>query len=578
MEEYKNPEFTSNDPNVNEDHIPESNAENEIQAEEADVSTHAADENESNAPERPVVPPYVPPYDPGRSYTYAKAPTENRGEYTYTQPSQPNTAPPRPPVDPSAARPTPPPARPERTGSPSSFTVNGNMENKDEQRSGEYRYVPPYSGVGANTPNPQRVYEPAPPMRPVEHGKKKEKTKTVRTFSTTALVFILIGAVLLSFASGMLGALLVEGGFEREVFTDDGGSDKPADDLVIDKADEDKDNGDDGDKELSGELEGSYDISDVCAVVSSSVVEISTEFNQTAYGYYQYVQEGAGSGVIISKDGYLLTNAHVITNAQNGKLADAIKVRLTSGEEYEAEIIGNDADSDIALLKVDGKDLSAATVGNSDSIKVGEQVIAVGNPLGELGGTVTSGIISATNREITVENNKMTLIQIDAAINPGNSGGGLFNTKGELIGIVNAKTTDVTVEGLGFAIPVNEAVSVAEELQEHGYVTGKTHIGISLADVTDSFTAYYNFHSQATGVYIVMVQEGYNDKVLKRGDRITAIDDNEITSSEDVKEIVSDSEVGDKLTFTVSREGKLIDVEVTCYEYVPEGDVSFDNK
>jgi len=227
---------------------------------------------------------------------------------------------------------------------------------------------------------------------------------------------------------------------------------------------------------------------------------------------------------------------------------------------------------------VDGKGLSAARVGNSDSIKVGEQVIAVGNPLGELGGTVTSGIVSATNREINVENNKMTLIQIDAAINPGNSGGGLFNTKGELIGIVNAKTTDVTVEGLGFAIPVNEAVNVAEELEKHGYVTGKTHIGISLTDVTDSFTAYYYFRSESTGVYITSVQEGYNEDVLEYGDRITAINDVEVSSTADVKEIVSESKVGDKLIFTVSRQGKLKDVEVTCYEYVPQEDVSFDEE
>ena len=554
MEEYKTPEFASNDPVTPEDQTPEAKVEAEA------VNTPEI------APAKREVPPFVPPYNPERTYTYREPSEVQKSEYTYTQ------VPPRPPVDPSVARQQMSYQPPVGTGSSSSFTINGNVENKEETRSGEYRYVPPYAGVGANTPNPQRpAYQPAPPVSPEGYGQqKKKKEKTVRTFSTTALVFILIGAVILSFASGMLGALLVEGGFETGILSD-GDTNKPAGDLVIDKADKD----DEGDKELSGTVSGSYDISDVCAVVSASVVEITTEFNQTAYGYYQYVQEGAGSGVIITEDGYLLTNPHVITNSQNGKLADAIKVRLTNGEEYEAKIIGNDSDSDIALLKIDGKKFNAATVGNSDSIKVGEQVIAVGNPLGELGGTVTSGIVSATNREITVENNKMTLIQIDAAINPGNSGGGLFNTKGELIGIVNAKTTDVTVEGLGFAIPVNEAVNVAEELQEHGYVTGKTHIGISLADVTDSFTAYYNFGSQATGVYIVMVQEGYNDKVLKSGDRITAINDQEITSSEDVKEIISECEVGDKLTFTVSRGGKIIDLEVTCYEYVPEGDVSF---
>ncbi len=442
--------------------------------------------------------------------------------------------------------------------------------------SGEYRYVPPYADANST----DRIHEPAPHSftqgtaapAPEPKAEKKEKVKAVRTFSTAALVFILIGAVVLSFASGMLGALLVGGGLNPSESSGNKGSDKG--ELVIDKA-ENKDNGSDS---TADKLVGSYDISDVCAVVSAAVVEITTEFNKTQYGYYQYVEEGAGSGVIISTDGYIITNAHVITDSASGKLADAIKIRLNTGDEYTAEIIGSDSDSDIALIKIDAENLFAATVGNSDSIKVGEQIIAVGNPLGELGGTVTCGIVSATNREISVENNKMTLIQIDAAINPGNSGGGLFNTKGELVGIVNAKTTDVTVEGLGFAIPVNEAVSVAEELQSHGYVTGKVHIGISLTDVTDAFTAYYYFRSEATGVYITSVQEGYNEDVLKYGDRITAINDIEVSSTAKVKEIISESKVGDKLIFTVSREGKLKDVEVTCYEYVPEEGVSFDGE
>lgn len=446
-------------------------------------------------------------------------------------------------------------------------------------QTGEYRYVPPFADANAQ----DRVREagtqppawtPAPEKKEEKKAEKKKKTKTVRTFSTTALVLILVGAIVLSFASGMLGALLVSGGLEP---AESGAAAEKDDDddrgeLVVDKADnDDKDS-------TAGQLVGSYDISDVCAVVSASVVEITTEFSKTQYGYFQYVEEGAGSGVIISADGYIVTNAHVITDSSSGKLADAIKIRLNTGDEYTAEIIGSDNESDIALIKIDGKGLMAATVGDSDKIKVGEQIIAVGNPLGELGGTVTSGIISATNREISVQNNKMTLIQIDAAVNPGNSGGGLFNTKGELIGIVNAKTTDVTVEGLGFAIPVNEAVNVAEELESHGYVTGKVHIGISLTDVTDAFTAYYYFRSESTGVYVTSVQEGYNEGVLEYGDRITAINDIEVSSSADVKEIIAESKVGDKLKFTISRNGKMKTVEVTCYEYVPSKDVSFDNE
>lgn len=556
MEEYKNSEFKTEKTETSES---DTNKGFEPAAEDTSLAAP-----ESSEPEKAE-----------ESATYSAT------EESPAQPESPACVPepPRPPADHPAAKfggAVPPPRAPHE-GRPTFAPPSGGAQTPPPQHSGEYRYVPPYSGIGSNSTRPESS-PVTPPPRPEPRPQKKEKQKTVRTFSTTALILILVGTVLLSFASGMLGAMFVSGGLD---FIDEPATQtqKPSEDnenkdsnLVIDKADED-----DEDESSSDKLTGSYDITDVCAVVSPSVVEITTEFNETYYGYYQYVQEGAGSGVIVSEDGYIITNAHVITNSENGKLADTIKIRLNSGDEYTAKIIGSDADSDIALLKVDAKGLSAATVGNSSKIKVGEQVIAVGNPLGQLGGTVTSGIVSATNREITVENNKMTLIQIDAAINPGNSGGGLFNTDGELIGIVNAKTTDVTVEGLGFAIPVNEAISVIEELETHGYVTGKTYLGISLSEVTDAFTAYYYFRSESTGVYITNVQEGYNDDVLQYGDRITAIDDNEVSSSADVKEAIASSEVGDKLTFTVSREGKLIDVEVTCYEYVPESNVSFDN-
>ena len=571
MEEYRNSDFEPEN-RVPSPEVPE-NTTNETEAVPVIIPEVSENENmiiqpaedatvtPSNASYFQEMPPR-PPVDPALSRGNGSMPPPPRAPYNnaYSRP-----VPPPPSANP-AFRPAPPAQEPQIK----------------PQQSGEYRYVPPYAGIGANTPGGERPTPPPThsftPPSPEPEKKKEKKEKTVRTFSTTALILILVGAVVISFASGMLGALFIEGGLdfnapaEQEQSHKDDGNDKNSE-LIINKA-EDDDNKAGAD--TPDNFTGDYDLTDVCAVVSASVVEITTEFNQTYYGYYQYVQEGAGSGVIISNDGYIITNAHVITNSENGKLADAIKIRLNSGDEYTAKIIGSDSDSDIALLKIDAKNLSAATVGNSDKIKVGEQVIAVGNPLGELGGTVTSGIVSATNREISVENNRMTLIQIDAAINPGNSGGGLFNVKGELIGIVNAKTTDVTVEGLGFAIPVNEAVNVAEELESHGYVTGKTYIGISLTDVTDAFTAYYYFRSESTGVYVTDVQEGYNEDVLQYGDRITAINDEEISSTADVKEIVQKCEVGDKLTFTISREGKLKDVKVTCFEYVPENGVSFD--
>ena len=312
--------------------------------------------------------------------------------------------------------------------------------------------------------------------------------------------------------------------------------------------------------------------SQVYEMVKNSVVEITTDF-LSSYGNFQYVSSGAGSGVIVSEDGYIVTNNHVIVS--DNKVADTIKVRLTDGTEYEAALVGRDEDSDIALLKIDAEDLEPAIFGDSSALAVGDQVMAVGNPLGELGGTATSGIVSATDREITVDNTVMTLIQIDAAINPGNSGGGLFNMKGELVGIVNAKSTGTEIEGLGFAIPVNDAEHVISELQTNGYVTGKTYVGISLYDVQDAFTAYRYFGSQATGVYVMQLVEGYNDDALQVGDRIIAVDGAEITSASDVEEVIADHEVGDVLTFTVYREGQMMDVEVTCYEYKPDSDINF---
>ncbi len=306
----------------------------------------------------------------------------------------------------------------------------------------------------------------------------------------------------------------------------------------------------------------------VAALVKDSVVEINTEYTTVSL-WYQYVSGGAGSGVIISEDGYIITNNHVICGSDGTTIAEKITVRLTDGSEYEATVIGTDADADIAIIKIDKTGLTAAVMGDSSKLSVGEDVIAVGNPLGELGGSVTNGIISALDREISVNGVEMNLLQTNAAVNPGNSGGGLFNMRGELIGIVNAKSSGDGVEGLGFAIPVNDALDVAEQLMEYGYVKGKVIIGISLYDVTDASMARY-LGLSGYGTYITEVTEGYNDDVLKIGDRIISINGEEISSSEDVTAIVKKASVGDKLTFQVSRQGKITEVEVTCYEKVPE--------
>lgn len=308
---------------------------------------------------------------------------------------------------------------------------------------------------------------------------------------------------------------------------------------------------------------GTYE--QVAEAVSDSVVEITTESIVTDSVFWggNYVTSGAGSGVIVSSDGLIITNNHVVSGAST------ITVRLTDGTEYKATVIGADSDSDIAVIKIEAADLKFALIGNSDELRVGEEVLAVGNPLGELGGTVTNGIISALSRDVSIDGTSMNLLQTNAAVNPGNSGGGLFNMYGELIGIVNAKSSTTSsgtsVEGIGFAIPSNTAIKVATELTNYGYVRGKAMIGITYIDITNSYDAMY-YRVNSLGVYVASSEVD----TLKSGDRIVAINGTEVTYGADVKAALKGLEVGTEITVTVVRDGKYVEAPVTLREYVPE--------
>lgn len=304
--------------------------------------------------------------------------------------------------------------------------------------------------------------------------------------------------------------------------------------------------------------------SEIVKKTADSVVAISTESVVTGSFAQQYVQQGAGSGVIISQDGYILTNNHVI----NG--ANSVKVRLRDGTEYDATIIGSDSDNDIALLKVSATGLSPATFGDSNSLAVGDYVVAIGNPLGELGGTVTDGIISALARKVTIEDTQMTLLQTNAQVNPGNSGGGLFNANGELVGIVNAKQSATEVEGIAFAIPINNVLDILSDLKEYGYVTGKVDLGIDFTDITSDETAFYYGVNQ-TGCYVLSVDSGSNAEKagVTRGDLVTKVNDTDVSSSSDITAALEKAEVGDTVTFTVSRRGTSKTISFVLEEYVP---------
>lgn len=307
--------------------------------------------------------------------------------------------------------------------------------------------------------------------------------------------------------------------------------------------------------------------SDIVKKTADSVVEIATEGVKTGSFAQQYVVKGAGSGVIISEDGYIITNYHVIEGA------NSVTVTLRDGKtSYTAAVIGSDSDNDIALLKVDAKGLSPATFGDSSTLAVGDYVVAIGNPLGELGGTVTDGIISALARDVTIENKNMTLLQTNAQISPGNSGGGLFNAKGELIGIVNAKDSATEVEGIAFAIPINNVLDIIDDLKSYGYVTGKIDLGMQLTDITSNDTAFYYGVSQ-TGCYVLSVTRGSNAETagFTTGDLITKVNGTSVSTSADVKKALEKSKVGDNVKFTVYRNGTTKDLTLKLAEYVPNG-------
>ena len=301
-------------------------------------------------------------------------------------------------------------------------------------------------------------------------------------------------------------------------------------------------------------------IPEIAQRCADSVVEIVTETVSTMARMGQFISHGAGSGVIINSSGYIVTNNHVISGA------DRITVRLRNGESYTSTLIGRDARTDIAVLKIEAPDLTAATIGDSSKLITGELAVAIGNPLGQLGGTVTEGIISALDRDIEIDGESMKLLQTSAAINPGNSGGGLFNAYGELIGIVNAKSSGSGIEGLGFAIPINTVKTITDQLISHGYVTGRADLSIVMLDITNMTTAIWYRVSQ-TGVYVqrVLIENG-----LQPGDRIVSINGTLISSSRGVRSIIDSLSVGDQVQIIVERSRQTLSLVVTLREAGPD--------
>lgn len=428
-----------------------------------------------------------------------------------------------------------------RTDYSASNTYNqpGNTygQNPSQNPSQNNGYTSSFSGGNGSNGGYNGYSYASAPQQPPKHEKKKNKV--------LLRVLAGVGVVALGFGGGFGGAIAAS----RAGLT--------GNQVVVQEIQRDTST----DATSTGSTDGSaMTMQQIASVASPSVVAITTEqmsSSQTWFGGY-YVQSGAGSGIIISQDGYVLTCAHVVSGATS------VKVQLNGSDEtYDATIVGEDSTSDIAVLKIEATGLTPAVIGDSDKLAVGETTVAVGNPLGTLSNTVTQGIVSALNRQVTVEDNDMTLIQTDTSISPGNSGGGLFNANGELIGVVNAKSSYSEAEGIGFAIPINTAMDIAQQLIENGAVA-RPVLGVSILDISDA-SAAQQYGVSAMGVYVADVTKGGGAEAagVQRGDRIIAVDDTAVSSTSTVKSYLADKEVGDTVSLQVERDGKVLTLNVT---------------
>lgn len=311
-------------------------------------------------------------------------------------------------------------------------------------------------------------------------------------------------------------------------------------------------------------------VTKIAKEVGPSIVGIRMTVNTRQRSFYNSGSaKEEGSGIIISKDGYIMTNYHVVQYADpkaSTSGSTTLEVFLSNGTQSKAKFIGGDSETDLAVIKVDLNNLPVAKLGDSSTLQVGELAVAIGNPLGlEFAGSVTTGVISALNRTIQSADTTQNLIQTDAAINPGNSGGALLNADGEVIGINSAKISETGVEGLGFAIPINDAKPIVNQLIMFGYVKGRPFIGISGQDITEVLSQTYNL---PVGVYITQVSQGSGAAKagIQAGDILTAINGKQISTMQEVNAVKKQHKPGDTITVTVVRDGKTLSLKLTLSE------------
>lgn len=314
-----------------------------------------------------------------------------------------------------------------------------------------------------------------------------------------------------------------------------------------------------------------YTVSEIAKKAGPSIVGIRMTVRSQRFSYFgsSGVSGGEGSGIIISKDGYIMTNYHVVSSAdpKSGLSKNTeLQVFLPDGRESKATFIGGDSKTDLAVIKIGLDDLPVAELGDSSEVEVGELAVAIGNPLGmEFAGSVTVGVISALNRTVAMEDKTLNLIQTDAAINSGNSGGALLNSRGQVIGINSAKISASGVEGLGFAIPMNDAKPVIEQLLEHGYVRGRPFIGISGREINASMSSYYNI-PQGLFITDVTIGSGAEQAGIQVRDVLVEMDGVSIKTVDDLEKVKEKHKPGDEVSVTVIRENARVKLKLTFDE------------
>ena len=386
----------------------------------------------------------------------------------------------------------------------------------------------------------------AGPQQPVQEMKPVKKNRMSLKITALALCCALVGGAV---GGGVVWGVTRSGGSGTEMNV----SSRPATQVAL--------------KQVDGKT--AMTDAEVYASNVNSVVSINVTGTSGTNFFGQPVQTAsAGSGFVLTKDGYIVTNYHVV------KDADTVKVTMYNGDEYDAKYVGGDEDYDIAVIKVEATNLQPVTLGNSDNLNVGDHVLAVGNPLGELTFSMSGGMVSCVNRAINVDGTPFNMIQTDASINPGNSGGPLFNQYGEVVGIVSAKYSSYSsesVEGLGFAIPINDVIAMIQDIMTNGYVTNKPYLGITGGTMTSQMAAQYRY-DVTEGVFVYSVEEGSAaaQAGLKMGDVILKVDDTEIESMEDLTAVKKQYSAGDTVSLTIYREGQETTVELTWGSVPPE--------